>query len=103
MSMSLVDAIGNSQTEYNQCVNRQQKLLDSLKEKRSDKLKKRMRENASVLNLVQMWKDEESRAKMIKLANLRKESIKEEIENLSSMDEVKARVMGLSEDEVLNG
>jgi len=103
MSMSLVDAIGNSQTEYNQCITRQQKLLESLKEKRSDKLKKQMKENASVLNLVQMWKDEESRKKMLKLANLRKESIKEEVENLSSMDEVKARVFGISDNEVLNG
>ena len=50
-----------------------------------------------------MWKEEESRQKLIKLAELRKQVVKEEIENLSSMDEVKARIMGISEDEVLEG
>lgn len=49
-----------------------------------------------------MWKSEESRQKMIKLADLRKEAVAEEIVNLSSMDEIKARIMGISKDEVLN-
>ena len=52
ISMSLVEAISSAQTEYNQCINRQQKLLDSLKEKRSDKLKSKIKENASIINLV---------------------------------------------------
>ena len=103
IAMGLVEAINTAQTEYNQCVNRQQKLLESLKEKRSDKLKKQIKENASILTLVEMWREEETRHKMIELAERRKGVLKDEIENLTSMDEVKARVMGLSEDEVLNG
>ena len=102
-SMSLVEVIGKVETEYNQSVNRQQKLLGDLKEKRSDKLKKQIRENASILNLVQTWKEEESRKKMIHLAELKKEIVKEEIDRLSSMDELKCRILGLSEDEALNG
>jgi allophanate hydrolase subunit 1 len=103
IAMALVDAINTAQTEYNQCVNRQQKLLESLKEKRSDKLKKQIKENASILTLVEMWREEETRHKMIKLAERRKDVLKKEIKNLTSMDEVKARVMGISENEVLNG
>jgi|TARA_B100000085_G_scaffold283160_1_gene313172 hypothetical protein len=102
-SMSLVEVIGKIETEYNQSVNRQQKLLGDLKEKRSDRLSKQVKENASILNLVQMWKEEESRKKMIHLAELRKQVIKEEVERLSSMDEIKCRIMGLSEDEALDG
>ncbi len=102
-SMSLVEVIGKVETEYNQSVNRQQKLLESLKEKRSDRLSKQIKENASILNLVEMWKDEESRKKMIHLAEMRKEVVKEEIEKLSSMDEIKCRILGLGEDEALNG
>tara|TARA_R110000824_G_scaffold286698_4_gene474837 strand:+ start:1385 stop:2467 length:1083 start_codon:yes stop_codon:yes gene_type:complete len=102
IAMSLVEAINTAQNEYHQSVNRQQKLLESLKEKRSDRLKNQLKENASILNLVEMWKSEESRHKMLKLANLRKEALSEEVENLSSMDEMKARIMGLSEGEVLN-
>ena len=103
IAMALVESISTAQTEYNQCVNRQQKLLESLKEKRSDRLKKQIADNASILNLVEMWKEEESRKKMIQLAEMRKEVIKDEIKNLGTMDEVKARIMGISEDEVLNG
>tara|TARA_Y100001973_G_C5203076_1_gene339319 strand:- start:1076 stop:2164 length:1089 start_codon:yes stop_codon:yes gene_type:complete len=102
-SMSLVEVIGKVETEYNQSVNRQQKLLGDLKEKRSDRLSKQIKENASILNLVQAWKEEEYRNKMIHLAEMKKEVIKEEVERLSSMDEIKCRIMGLGEDEALNG
>jgi len=101
--MTLIEANNTARTEYNQCVTRQQKLLNDLKVKRSDRLSKQVKENASILNLVQMWKEEESREKMIHLAELRKESLKEETQKLASMDEIKARIMGLTEDEVLNG
>ena len=103
LAMSLVESISTAQTEYNQCVNRQTKLLNELKEKRSHRLSKQIKENASILNLVELWKEEESRVKMIKLADLRKKTLKKEIENLSSMDEIKCRIMGMTEEEVLNG
>lgn len=103
ISMSLIEAINTAQNEYNQCVNRQQKLLNDLKEKRSDRLKGQIKENASILNLVQMWKEEESRQKLIKLADLKKQAISQEIERLSTMDEIKSKILGLSEDEALNG
>ena len=101
--MSLVDAIGNSQTEYNQCIGRQTKLLSDLKEKRSDKLKKQIQDNASILNLVGAWKEEESRNKIIKLAELRKKTVEQEVDNLSEMSELKSKILGISENEVLNG
>ena len=103
MAMSLVEAINTAQTEYNQCVNRQTKLLNELKEKRSQRMSKIMQESASILNLVELWKDEESRNKMIKIAEIRKKNVSSEIERLSSMEEIKSRIMGISEEEVLNG
>ena len=103
ISMSLVEAINTAQNEYNQCVNRQQKLLGDLKQKRSDKLNKRISNNASILNLVEAWKDEESRKQMIGLANRQKENLKGEVEKLADMDELKCRILGLSKDEALNG
>ena len=56
-----------------------------------------------ILNLVELWKDEESRNKMIKLADLRRQNVSSEIERLSSMEEIKSRILGISEEEVLNG
>tara|TARA_R110002167_G_scaffold72726_1_gene204239 strand:+ start:2532 stop:3629 length:1098 start_codon:yes stop_codon:yes gene_type:complete len=103
ISMGLVQSINTTQTEYNQCVNRQQRLLSDLKEKRSDRLKKLVNENASILNLVELWKEQESREKLVKLAELQKQNIQNEVGRLSSIDEVKARILGLTEEEALNG
>jgi hypothetical protein len=103
ISMGLVEAINTGQTEYNQCVGRQQKLLESLKEKRSARLSKEIKESASILNLVAMWRQEESRNQLIKLAELKKKSIEEEVEKLTNMDEIKARIMGLTVEEAING
>ena len=50
-----------------------------------------------------MWKDEDSRVKLLAMAELRKKALAEEVEKLTTMDEVKARIMGLSEDDALNG
>jgi hypothetical protein len=103
ISMGLVEAINTAQTEYNQCVGRQQKLLESLKEKRSQRLSKQIKENASILNLVAMWRQEESRNQLIKLAELKKKAVEEEVEKLSSMDEIKAQILGLTPEEAING
>ena len=103
ISMSLVEAINTAQGEYNSCVNRQHKLLSDLKQKRSDRLSKQVQDNASILNLVETWKEEESRKELIKMAELRKKVIQNEVDKLSTMDDVKARIFGLSEEEAING
>jgi hypothetical protein len=101
--MALVEASTTARKEYNDCVNRQQKLNNDLKVKRSDKLSKQVKETASIINLVQMWKEEESRMKLIKMAEMRKKSLEKEIDRLSSMDEIKCKILGISTDEILNG
>ena len=103
ISMSLVEAISTAQNEYNSCVNRQHKLLSDLKQKRSDRLSKQMNDNASILNLVETWKEEQGRKELIKMAELRKKVVKEAVEELANMDQVKARIFGLSEEDAING
>jgi len=101
--MALVEASNTARKEYNDCVNRQQKLLNDLKVKRSERLSKQVKETASIINLVQMWKEEESRAKLLKMAEMRKQVIEKEIDRLSTMDELKSKILGISKDEILNG
>jgi hypothetical protein len=101
--MALVEASNTARKEYNDCVNRQQKLLNDLKVKRSERLSKQVKETASIINLVQMWKEEESRNKLLKMAEMRKQVVEKEIDRLSSMDEIKAKILGISKDEILNG
>lgn len=101
--MALVEASNTARKEYNDCVNRQQKLNNDLKIKRSERLSKQTKDTASIINLVQMWKEEESRAKLLKMAEMRKKIVEKEIDRLSSMEELKCKILGISKDEILNG
>jgi len=103
IAMSLVEAMGKCQAEYSACIKRQQDLVNSLKEKRSDRISKAAKENASILNLIELWRAEKTRIDLVKLAQIRKEKVKEEIDRLSSMEDVKCRIMGLTREEALNG
>ena len=103
ISMGLVEAISSRQTEYNQSINRQTKLLESLKLKRSERLKRAGESNVSILNLVELWKEEDGRKQLIGLAEARKKIINDEVKNLSSIDEIKAKMMGIDPNEIFNG
>lgn len=103
IGMSLVEAISKASNEFNQCVNRQQDLLNNLAGKRSAKLSKRMQENSSVLNFLQMWKEEEGRSVLMNLAKIEQEAVAHEVERLADMDEARARILGLTKDEILHG
>jgi hypothetical protein len=103
ISMSLVEAIGQLNTELNQVAKRQKDLLGDLKQKRSDRIAALRSANASILNLVQLWKEEKSRKKLIHLAEARKKLVEKSFNELSAMEEVKARILGLDPNEILNG
>lgn len=103
VSMGLVEAIGKAGTEYDQCLKRQQKLLEDLKEKRSTRLSKAIKENASILNLVRDWRDEEQRVKMLKYVQIEQDKVAAEVEKLTNMAEIKARILGLHRESILDG
>jgi hypothetical protein len=103
IKMQLNEAISNLQTEYNQCRARQQKLYKSLVDDRSKRIAQRQDENASILNLVQAWKDEDRRKGIIALAEAQKKNLHEEAKKLSSMDELKAVIRGINIDEMVHG
>lgn len=103
ISMSLVEAIGKASTEYHQCLARQQKLLDDLKEKRSARLSKQVKDNASILNLIQFWKSEDTRKELMAHAEKEQASIALEVDKLTSMPEIKAKILGLTKNEILYG
>lgn len=103
MNMYLVETISNSRREWNDCSARQQKLLASLTQKRSERISSKTRENASVLNLVNEWKTQEGREKLLKLAELRKQSLKTEYKRLDSIEEFKAKILGVNESLLVDG
>ena len=99
LSMRLVELIGKTTSDYDDCCKRQRELLNSLRQKRSERLAASHSENASILNLVELWKAEKTRVELLEMAQRRKEVIREEIGKLSNMKDVMCKILGLPEDE----
>jgi len=103
MSMTHVEALKSSRSEYSDCIKRQQNLYRALTQERSDRLANKKRETPSLLNLIALWKEEESRLEIIRLADERQEKLGEEIDRLSNMDDLKCKLVGMSKEEMLYG
>lgn len=103
LAMSLVDAINTLQTEYNQSTTRFNTLLNSLKGKRADRLAELRSAHASILNLVQTWREEKSRLKYLVVADLRKQDLEKAVDELTSVADIRARVLGLDRREIIDG
>ena len=99
ISMAWVEAIGKAGTEYDQCLKRINDLNNELKEKRSKRMSKQLKENASVLNLVQAWRFQENREKLAKIGQREQQTVKAEVDRLMSMAEVRCLILGLNKDE----
>ena len=59
------------------------------------------KENASFLSIVQLFQEEEERKTMVRIAEMQKEAIQQEAERLEGMAEWKARVLGISQEDVI--
>ena len=101
MSVKLAEIIKAKSGEYHQCEGRIEALTKKLQGDRSERMKNKQRENASVLSLVQMFQDEEERKNMVRLAEIQKKLVKEEAVHLEGMDAFKARVLGISQEDVI--
>ncbi len=101
MSMSLSDSIGKTNIQLHDSIKRQGDLHKSLTEQRSDKLAKQIKDNASILNLVELWKNEESRRDFIALGMKEQSELKDEVERLKTLPEIKCRIMGITENEAI--
>jgi hypothetical protein len=103
INMALVDTVKALRDEYNKCVKRQNDLLKTLKGERQERINSQIKDTASILNLVNLWKDEESRKALLALAEKEKDLLKEGIEKIKSMEETKAYILGLSDNEMMYG
>lgn len=102
MSMTYVEMISNLRKEYNDSVKRQQSLMEDLKGKRSKRLEQRVKDNESLVSLVEFWKNEETRKRLIDANIIRRQETKDEIKRLVDMDSLKFEIYGVGEDEILN-
>ncbi len=100
IAMGLIEAITSSRTELNQCLGRQDKLYKALVAQRSKELETKKTENASMLNLVLAWQQQDYRRSTLHLAIKEKEKLRDEVKKLSSIGEIKAMLRGLTKEEI---
>jgi hypothetical protein len=101
MSVRLSEIIKAKSSEYHQCETRIENLTKKLQGDRSERMKSRHKENASILSLVQSFQDEEERINMVNIAEMQKALIKEEAHRLEGMAEWKSRILGISQEDVI--
>ena len=101
--LTLVELSGKVRDEFNQSSNRQQKLLGDLKMKRSQRIQEKDQNAVSIVGLFEMWKEEEGRKKIIKINELNRQALEKDINKLASMEEIMARINGISTSEIMDG
>jgi phage gpG-like protein len=101
LTVRLAELLKTKSEEYNQCEKRMESLIQKLQGDRSKRISSQQKQNASILALVQLFQEEEERKVMIKIAEMQKKAAKKEADNIESMPDWKARVLGVSKDDVL--
>ena len=64
-------------------------------------MKNKTKDNASILSIVQLFQEKEERDNMVRIAEMQKQTVKKEAERLEGMTEWKARILGISQDDVI--
>ena len=101
MTVRLAELLKTKSDEYNQCEKRMESLIQKLQGDRSKRINAARDNVASILALVQTFQDEEERKRMVMIAEMQKEAVKEEINRLESMPEWKARILGIGKTDVM--
>jgi hypothetical protein len=101
INIKLTEYIKATSEELNACEKRIESLTAKLNSTRSDRLKRAVENNANILSLVEEFQNKEGRDRMILAAEMRSKLVENEADRLESMDEFKARVFGISKDELL--
>jgi phage gpG-like protein len=101
LTVRLAELLKTKSEEYNQCEKRMESLISKLQGDRSKRIQSQVAKNASILNLVQLFQEEEERLIMVKMAEMQKKVVRKEADKLESMPEWKSRVLGISKDDII--
>lgn len=100
-TIRLTEILKTKSEEYNQCASRMDKLITKLNGDRAKRVASKNEHTASVLNIVQLFQEEEQRAIMVKMAEMQKQIIKKEADELETMSDWKSRVLGVRREDVI--
>jgi hypothetical protein len=101
ITLRLTEIIKATSDELNQCEKRIESLTKDLNGSRQARLKARGEQNGSIAALVEAFQEKEERDRMILMAEMQNKLIEEEADRLESMDDYKARILGISKKEIL--
>jgi hypothetical protein len=101
LTMRLTEIIKATSDELNQCEKRIESLTKDLNGSRQARLKARGEQNGSIAALVEAFQEKEERDRMILMAEMQNKLIEDEADRLETMDEYKARILGISKQELL--
>lgn len=101
--MSIVQMLFNLRSEIDNAYKRIKGTAESLQGKRNERIDVKTKENASLVNLLDFWRTYENRQQIIRLAEIRKKNLKNEVERIETMSDLVMEVYGISKDEALLG
>ncbi|MBN86823.1 MAG: hypothetical protein CL885_04800 [Dehalococcoidia bacterium] len=95
ITIRLTEILKTKSEEYNQCEKRMESLIQKLQGDRAKRIQGQVAKNASILNLVQLFQEEEERKIMVKMAEMQKAAINKEADVIEEMPAWKSRVLGI--------
>ena len=101
-NMALVETISSLRNEYNQCITRQKTSLKSLQGERKERLKLNNANKGNISDLIMYVISEEKRQHLLKLSAANREKLREEIERIKSLDDIKGEVFGIHPNEIID-
>lgn len=101
LSVRLADTIKAKADEYDKVQKRIESALKKLNGDRAERLRSQGERTANFLALVEAFQEEEERKRLLLIAKAHREKIKLEADRLESLDDFKARILGVSKSEVL--
>lgn len=101
LTIRLTEILKTISEEYNQCAQRIDKCLQKLNGERSKRIEQHQQKNASILNLVELFQDEQERKMMIQIADMQKRTVNEEADRLENMSSWKSRILGISKQDAV--
>jgi len=99
-TIRLAELLKVKSKEYDECEKRMESLIKKLNGDRSKRMEARVQENASILSLVEAFRDEKEREVMLEQARMKRLAIEQEADRLESVSETKARIMGVGKSHV---
>lgn len=100
-TIRLTEILKTKSEEYNQCVGRIDRVITKLQGDRAKRLNNQHKQTANMLSLVKLFQEEEERKIMVKMAEMQSSLVEEEAKKIESMPAWKARILGISQSDVI--